>query len=119
MRAQLFDLLTPIIAGHLAEQSAPALVQRGQALGLPCALRYQPEEFLEDEQPRARGAFVDVEHPELGEIRLPGPFVQTEVPLLRYRRPAPSLGESNAEIYVDELGHDASELEAWSARGLV
>lgn len=119
MRAELFDLLTPIIAGHLAEQSAPDLVQRGQALGLACALRYQPEEFLEDEQPRARGAFVNVHHPELGEIRLPGPFVQTELSLLRYRRAAPSLGESNVEIYAGELGHDASELEGWRARGLI
>jgi len=119
MRAQLFDVLTLIIADHLADQSASELVRRGQAMGLPCALRYQPEEFLEDEQPRARGAFVDVHHPDLGEIRLPGPIVQTVPPLLAYRRPAPSLGGSNREVFVDELGHDPSELEEWSACGLV
>jgi crotonobetainyl-CoA:carnitine CoA-transferase CaiB-like acyl-CoA transferase len=119
MRAQLFDLLTPIIAEHLAGQSAPDLVERGQKMGLPCALRYQPEEFLDDEQPRARGAFTEVAHPELGALRIPGPFVNPELPLLRYRRPAPRLGESNVEIYVDELGHDPAELEGWSDRGLV
>jgi crotonobetainyl-CoA:carnitine CoA-transferase CaiB-like acyl-CoA transferase len=119
MRAQLFDLLTPIIADHLAEKSAPELVKRGQAMGLPCALRYRPEEFLEDEQPHARGAFVDVCHPELGMIRLPGPAVQADPPLLTYRRPAPSLGESNRQVFVDQLGHDEIELEEWRARGLV
>ena len=119
MRAQLFDLLTSIIADRLSVQSASDLVQRGQAMGLPCALRYQPEEFLQDEQPRERGAFVDVDHPELGVIRLPGPIVHTIPPLLAYRRPAPSLGASNREVFVDELGHDPSEIEDWRSRGLV
>ena len=119
MRTQLFDLLTPLVAAHLSEQSAPRFVERGQELGLPCALRYRPEEFLDDEQPRARGALVHIAHERLGTIRLPAPFVQTEEPLLRYRRPAPALGSSNVEVYVEELGHEVYELDEWRSRGLI
>lgn len=121
MRAQLFDLLTPIIAAHLREQSAPDFVVRAQAKGLPCALRYQPHQVLADEQLVARGAIVEVDHPELGRIRLPAPVIQTlrGPPLFTYTRPSPALGSANHAIYVDELGHEPRELDAWRERGVV
>jgi crotonobetainyl-CoA:carnitine CoA-transferase CaiB-like acyl-CoA transferase len=119
MRVQLFDLLTMFITEHMANQSAPEFVARGQKMGLPCALQYRPEEFLRDEHPRARGAFVEVDHPEMGTVTLPGPVVRSVPPLVTYCRPAPVLGESNAAVYVDELGHAPSEVEEWRARGLI
>jgi len=119
MRAQLFDLLTPIIAEHLRHQSAPDLVERAQAAGLPCALRYRPDEVLADAQMDARQAIVAIGHPELGEIRLPAPVIRTDPPLFDYWRPSPALGSANHEIYIDELGHHPSDLADWRNRGLI
>jgi len=119
MRAQLFDMLTTMIEHHIRDMSAHELVERGQALGLPCALMYRPEEFLDDLQPRERGTFVDIEHSLLGLLRMPGPAVHSSNKLLSYRRPAPTLGESNRDVYVEELGRSVDELREWSTRGLV
>jgi len=119
MRTMLFDVLTEMIEVHMREQSAFDFVERGQALGLPCALMYRPEEFLDDIQPRERGAFVHVDHEVLGSLTLPGPSVRGPEPVMSYRRPAPRLGESNDEVYVGELGFEPSDVKEWSDRELV
>ena len=119
MRVQLFDMLTTMIEDQLIDMSAHELVEQGQELGLPCALMYRPEEFLNDIQPRVRGTFTTVQHPEFGFMTIPGPSVHSSEPLLAYRKGAPSLGESNHDIYVDELRHEPRELEEWSQRGLI
>jgi hypothetical protein len=36
-----------------------------------------------------------------------------------YRLPAPVLGASNIDVYVDELGHSPGELDDWRERGLI
>ena len=119
IRIQLFDMLTTMIEAHMRGQDAQEFVERGQAAGLPCAMMYRPDEFLGDVQPRARGTFVTVDHPALGEITIPGPSVHSSAPLAKYRRPAPTLGQSNVEVYVDELGFNASVVGEWSTRGLI
>jgi crotonobetainyl-CoA:carnitine CoA-transferase CaiB-like acyl-CoA transferase len=119
IRVQLFDMLTTMVEEHMREQDAQEFVERAQAAGLPCAMMYRPDEFLHDIQPQARGTFVQVDHPLLGEITIPGPSVHSSVPLVEYRRPSPALGQANVEVYVDELGYSAATLEDWSSRGLV
>jgi crotonobetainyl-CoA:carnitine CoA-transferase CaiB-like acyl-CoA transferase len=119
MRVQLFDLLTTLIAELLATRSAKELVERGQAAGLPCALMYTPSEFLEDVQPRTRGFFVESSREGSGTFEMPGPPFHSRPELLKYRRSAPSLGQHNQAVYVDECGFGAGDLDLWSARGLV
>ncbi len=119
MRVMLFDLLAELIGAHLTLASAPEIVARGQSLGLPCALRYLPDEFLHDVQPAARGTLVSIDHPTLGEITMPGPVGHADPPAVRYRRPAPRLGEANVEVYVEELGFTLDQLHTWERDGLV
>ena len=119
MRVALFDLLTTFITEHMATQSAQEFVERGQAMGLPCTVQYRPDEYLQDDHPWARGAFVQVQNPVLGPVTMPGPVVTTAPPLATYRLPAPVLGASNTEVYIDELGHSPGELGDWRERGLI
>lgn len=118
-RAQLFDMLTPIVRAHLATMSAQDVVARGQAGGLPCALMYTPDEYLADVQPSARGFWLDVDTDSLGQVRLPGRPFRFEPPLGAAQRPAPRLGEHNEQIYIGELGISAEQLEGWRQRGIV
>ena len=67
--------------------------------------------ILESVQLRARGYWVEIEHPELDTtITYPGAFVQASETPPRISRRAPLIGEHNQEIYERELGISKEEL---------
>jgi crotonobetainyl-CoA:carnitine CoA-transferase CaiB-like acyl-CoA transferase len=75
------------------------LWRMGQEAGLPWGAVRAPEEALADEHLRARGHFVEIDHPELGRaVTYSGaPFVAERSPWRFERRP-PLLGEHTDEI---------------------
>jgi crotonobetainyl-CoA:carnitine CoA-transferase CaiB-like acyl-CoA transferase len=75
------------------------LYRLGQRAGLPWGVIRAPEEVLGDEHLRARGHFVELEHPELGRrVTYPGaPFLAHGSPWVMERRP-PLLGEHTEEV---------------------
>ncbi len=67
----------------------------------------------------ARGFFVEVPHPSAGTLRYPGaPYRHARTPW-RIGRPAPRVGEHNAEVYGGELGIPAATLDAWARAAVV
>jgi crotonobetainyl-CoA:carnitine CoA-transferase CaiB-like acyl-CoA transferase len=85
---------------RLAEKhDAEELYRLGQSAGMPWGVIRSPEETLEDPQLRARGHFVELEHPELGlKVTYPGaPFVAHGSPWSTTRRP-PLVGEHTEEV---------------------
>lgn len=71
-----------------------------QRRNIPSGVIYAPEEAYEDPHFRARGAQVEVEHPELGRsFRYPGaPYALNGSPWQISRR-APRLGEHDGELF--------------------
>jgi crotonobetainyl-CoA:carnitine CoA-transferase CaiB-like acyl-CoA transferase len=119
MRIELHDLLTDVITDVLATHHAADFVDSGQAAGLPCALTQTPAQFVQGDQPRARGFFIESEPGVAGSVAMPGAPFRSSPSLTSFRRSAPALGGSNEEIYVHELGHSLAELEHWRSDGLV
>jgi crotonobetainyl-CoA:carnitine CoA-transferase CaiB-like acyl-CoA transferase len=77
-------------------------------------------DIVRNPQLQARGYFRQVPHPDLGvTITYPGPFVQASAAPLRLRRLPPTLGEHNAEIYLDELGLTREELVRLREAGVI
>ena len=67
----------------------------------------------------AREYFVDLEHPQVGALRYPGaPYRLSETPW-RLARPAPTVGQHNAEIYQGELGLTDDDCRALARRGVI
>ena len=60
VRREIFDGLAETIAKLLANRNRGELVERGQAVGLPCSILNTPAEFIDDEQLAARNYFVTV-----------------------------------------------------------
>jgi crotonobetainyl-CoA:carnitine CoA-transferase CaiB-like acyl-CoA transferase len=91
---KIIEVMRPLIAAMSRED----FFVRGQEFGLPCTLVNTVGQFVEDQQPRSRGFFVQRPLAALGDFELPGePFRSTAVPVLaQYRRPAPRLGEEDA-----------------------
>ena len=96
----LFDVLDDWVKAYRRDE----LLERAQMLRLPYATIRSPEALLDDEQLRARGYFVSVDHPELGRsFRYPGaPYLFNGSPWRVYRRP-PLVGEHTSEILRQEL----------------
>ena len=65
---------------------------------------------MTDEQFRARGFFVEVDHPATGTLTYPGaPFNMDGTPW-EIRNPAPTLGEHNREVWGEKFGYSDLEL---------
>jgi formyl-CoA transferase len=72
--------------------------------GLPHSLIYGVDEILSDPHYAARNAIASIDHPRLGELKMPSPTPRlSKTPALKIR-PAPELGAHNTEILGDRLG---------------
>ncbi|MDO8674251.1 MAG: CoA transferase, partial [Dehalococcoidia bacterium] len=86
----------------------------GQANGMAFAAMLTMEDLPEDPQLACRAYWVETEHAEAGSFPFPGrPYKMSESPFLM-RRPAPRLGEHNAELF-GELGYSAKDLASLRA----
>jgi benzylsuccinate CoA-transferase BbsE subunit len=119
-RAEHAEHLFDVLDDWVNDYSRDELLERAQMLRLPYASVRSPEALFDDEQLRARGYFVKVEHPELGRtFSYPGaPYLFSGSPWRVYRRP-PLEGEHTNEILRQELGLSSDYLAALFAEGIV
>ena len=57
-----------------------------------------------------RGTFVDMEHPEIGRFKSPGPSYRFSATPWNASQPAPFLGQHNAEVFCERLGYSKEDL---------
>ncbi|KAA0237026.1 hypothetical protein EDM76_07185 [bacterium] len=91
--------------------------RRREVLLAPCATA---EDLLQSEQYRARNYFWQTPSPADGHpVATPGAFARLSATPLANRRPAPGLGEHNAEVYGALLGISGDELAALHGAAIV
>jgi len=78
------------------------------------------KDLLEDTQLQARDFWKFIEYPELNDkILHPGAFFESSDYKVKKPRRAPSIGEHNTEIYIQELGYTVEDLERLKATGVI
>ncbi|MFC1940266.1 CaiB/BaiF CoA transferase family protein [Chloroflexota bacterium] len=103
------DEIDAIISPWLMEHDKRDIYHAAQALGMTFSYVATMQDLRESNQLKARGFFVDIEHPQAGKLTYPGaPFKMSETPWQASR--APLLGENNGEIYRQRLGLSKEEL---------
>jgi benzylsuccinate CoA-transferase BbsE subunit len=96
-------------------QSKAYLYKEGQRRHIPLAAINTPADLLDSVQLAEREYFVSVAHPALeASMVMPGAPYKLAATPWRLTRPAPSIGEHNAQVY-GALGLDASALQALGA----
>jgi crotonobetainyl-CoA:carnitine CoA-transferase CaiB-like acyl-CoA transferase len=90
------------IAGFLRARSKRELLDAAVARSLLLVPVSTTDDVLKSDQLEARSYWQDIEHPHLGTtLRYPGPFVSLSRAPIRYRRPAPRIGEHSDEILTE------------------
>jgi len=105
------EALNEKLTRRFAERSADEWARCFGEAGVPCSRINSIEDVLRDPQTEARDMIMQMEHPTLGTIKVPGiPIKLSDTPGSG-RRPPPLLGEHQHEVLGD-LGLSAAEIDA-------
>ena len=114
-----WDRLMGVVGAFLKTRTRAELFEQAQARSLLIVPVTTVDEVANSEQFAARNFWREHTMTHWPEpVRFPGPFVKLSHDEIAYRRPAPDLGQHNAEVY-GELGLDADELADLAARGVI
>lgn len=117
-RAENWDALKLLLEDWVREQSVDELYHKAQARRIPFAPVSTMGDVLNSEHLKARGFFAEITHPVAGTFPYPTAPYQFSAMQWTLRRPAPCLGQHNAEVF-GELGIDARELEQLKQNGII
>ncbi|MBM3139042.1 MAG: CoA transferase [Chloroflexi bacterium] len=113
-RRALLEHVARWAEGHTKRE----VYELGQAMHIPASYPADPADLLASPQYRHRGFIESVDHPEAGRVAIPGiPFRwagSTAPP-----RPAPRLGEHNAEVFGGLLGLSGAQLAQLAGAGVI
>jgi crotonobetainyl-CoA:carnitine CoA-transferase CaiB-like acyl-CoA transferase len=109
------DALLPLLRTRFAERTTEEWLRRLRGR-VPCAPVNTLAQALGDEQVRARGMIIEVEHPRFGRLREVASPVRTDG-VVASPAPAPRLGAHTDEILGGLLGYDAARIAALRAAG--
>ena len=104
---ELHDALLPWLHEHTKQD----VYHTAQARGIPACPIPSPKEVVEWAHLKERGHFLDIEHPEGGTVRIPGPpFREYGKPLWPLAR-APVLGEHTEAVLGKKLGYTPADVQ--------
>ena len=78
-----------------------------------------PDEVFKDPQFAHREFFVDVEHPVMGQIRMPGAPFRMESTPWEVGDTAPAAGQHNGQVFEERLGIDREQLAHLRSEGII
>ena len=119
VRAVNWDALKVFLEEWVSQQTVLDLYQKAQARRVPFAPVSTMGDLLNSEHLKARGFFVEIAQPVAGTHLYPGaPLKYSRTPWA-IRRPAPTLGQHNAEIFGMQLGLSQARLDELKRKGVI
>ncbi|UCH43280.1 MAG: CoA transferase [Dehalococcoidales bacterium] len=100
---------------HTAEEVMALL----QAQGVAAGVVQNAGDIASDQQLRARGFFIELEHPELGKTVSDGNPIRLSRTPASYHRAAPTAGQDNDYVYGELLDISESELTELRRQGVI
>ena len=113
------EIVVGAIAEFCARHTKEELYEQGQKRRIAVTPINTAGEFIEMEQTKARGLFVDMEHPVIGKYKQFGVVPRLMETPGAIHRAAPLLGEHNQEVFIGDLGMNNDDLVALRAEGVI
>jgi CoA:oxalate CoA-transferase len=112
------DELDAILIPWLLEHTKKELYHTGQLKRIAMSFPRTIKDLIDSPQHKARGFWVDIDHPITGRLTYPGaPGIMSETPYQVER--APLFGEHNEEIYSGLLGFGKRDLVRLAGAGVI
>nr|NIO09520.1 CoA transferase [Deltaproteobacteria bacterium] len=89
------------------------------AFGLSSGMVLSLKEAVDDPHIKERQAFVEVEHPQAGTVKLLAPWMRFSDTPAKITSPAPLMGEHNDEVYGRLLGLSTTEIQELAREGAI
>ena len=114
------DELDRQVEAWTSERDSGEVMDALQMSGVPAAAVQNPEDRIEhDPNTEAWGLFPEVEHSEMGPVRVDGAPIKLSVSPPQMSRGAPLLGQHNEYVYGTLLGLSLQEISALGEEGVV
>ncbi len=118
-RATNHDAVEASLIDWLSNVPRQEAFEKAQAEHVPCFSVNLPSEVAENPQYKARGFFVEHDHPAARVVRMPGaPCMFSRTPW-QLRSGAPRLGEHNAQVFSERLGLSSDDLATLRRDGII
>ena len=116
-RVQNADVVEPLTVEWLMQHTKQEIYEMALERNVACFPVNTMREVLDSRQYAARDFLVTVDHPVAGPVRQPGAPADYSGTPWAVRRPAPLLGEHNAEV-LGGLGYADEDLATFAAQGV-
>ncbi|WP_214104067.1 CaiB/BaiF CoA transferase family protein [Acrocarpospora catenulata] len=113
------DALDARVSAFTLHHSPASLARELQSRGIPAGAVQDAAQVLDDPHLNARGFFRMVDRAVVGTFPYPGPPVRLSLTPPRRNRPAPTLGEHNEEVLINELGLTDDDVRRLEADGVI
>jgi crotonobetainyl-CoA:carnitine CoA-transferase CaiB-like acyl-CoA transferase len=112
------DELDEVMMRWTMQHTRQEIVEQAQALRMAFDYVYTTDEMLHDPQFEHRQHFVNIDHPDAGEVTMPGaPFIMDASPFVLTR--APRLGEHTDAVLAKRLDLSAGDLHRLRCAGVI
>jgi crotonobetainyl-CoA:carnitine CoA-transferase CaiB-like acyl-CoA transferase len=111
--------LGDIIAEWFSQHTKTEATQKLLAVGLPIGPVQNAQEIYACPHVEARKLLIDVPDPILGSVKLVGPVVKMSGSPEPITKPAPALGQHNAEVLAELLGYSAAQVAALKEESII
>jgi len=118
-RWQNIDQLDPLVEEWTKERSAEEVMTLLQEVGIAAGVVQDAADLWQDPQLKARGFFVELDHPVLGRTFSDGSPIKLSDTPAHFQQAAPLLGQHNEYVYRHLLGMSREEIERYTEGGIL
>ena len=119
-RLEYWEELYDLVAPKLASWNNLDLMREAMARGLVIGLVQTPQQVVDSPHLAERGYFVELDHPEAGNLKYPSPgFLMDKENSMEGSKSAPTMGEHNSEVFCGKLGLSPEELSLLRASQVI
>ena len=119
VRLARFDEVNGIVADWVATKTTEELQHLLDDCGVPMSRIYSIKDIFEDPQYEARGNIVEVNHPRLGKVKIPGVVPKFSETPGSIKQIAPDLGEHTDEILNNLLELDQETIARLKEKNVI